>query len=637
MTWIHYDGCPIAKEPMPDTSRPLAGSRAAVSRLRESWKTLALTDLAWKLVAFVALTPLVALCFRAWMAVSGRTVASDQDLLQIFAPPFGVAILVVLAGMLLAIVALEQSALMAVLHAAAGGQRIAAGTALRFAIGHAWPVLRLTSRMVVATLLAVAPFAAALALLWIGLLGDHDINFYLKEKPPVFVVAAAAAAVVVLTLVGVLLRLFTGWLHALPLVLFEGIAPNRALGESRARVHGRRGVVLAWIASWALTVSACSVVATSAIVWPARAVVPTTAHSVSLLAVAIGTTLLAWFLAHLAVNLFGNISAAVAIFTLHRGSGGSEDRGSSLVTRFEREGPAWLVRVTRPGAGRWGLAAAFAALAIGAVAVHTARLDDTVKVAAHRGSSKAAPENSLSAMKQAIADGADWVELDVQETADGEIVVFHDSDFMKMAGVGTKVWDATLADVRAIDIGRGFSPAFAGEHAPTLADVLDACKGRVGVLVELKYYGHDTQLEEKVARLIDERGMAPQTAIMSLELDMVRKMKAVRPGWKVGLLMSVSAGDLRKTGADFLAVNAAFVSRRFVRQAHRNGLKVYAWTVDDPSTMSAMMGRGVDGLITNLPAVAKRVVAQRAALSPAVRLLLELADVLGVKPKIGEV
>jgi glycerophosphoryl diester phosphodiesterase len=224
----------------------------------------------------------------------------------------------------------------------------------------------------------------------------------------------------------------------------------------------------------------------------------------------------------------------------------------------------------------------------------------------------------------------------VQETADGEVVVFHDSDFMRAAGISTKIWEATLADLGMIDIGSWFSPAFANERVPTLAAVLDLCKGKVGVVIELKYYGHAQQLEERVARIVDERGMASQIAVMSLELDQVKKMKALRPSWTVGLLLSVSAGDLRASGADFLAVNGAFASRRFVRSAHLRGMKVYAWTVNDAATMSAMIGRGVDGLITDKPALANAVLAQRAGMSPALRLLLELAGILGVKPEITE-
>ena len=252
--------------------------------------------------------------------------------------------------------------------------------------------------------------------------------------------------------------------------------------------------------------------------------------SVVLLTIAIGVTLSVWALVHLAVNLLGTTSAAVLLFKLYRERGRAA--GVDAVTRraVRARLAARAVPLTARRLVRWAVVGLVAAITIAAIALHTARLDEHIQVAAHRGSSKAAPENSLSAVRQAIADGADWVEIDVQETADGEVVVIHDSDFMKMAGVGTKIWDATLADVQAIDIGSRFSPAFSGERVPTLASVLDVCKDKVGVLIELKYYGHDKELEERVARLVDERGMAPQVALMSLEFDAVRKMKALRPG-----------------------------------------------------------------------------------------------------------
>jgi glycerophosphoryl diester phosphodiesterase len=616
--------------------RPRASIVSAVSLFRGCWRQLALTDIGAKIVAFVLLTPLVALSFRVLLAWSGRAVLADQDILLFLLQPMGLASGILFGGLLLAIVAMEQSALMAVLYAEREGRRIAVVAALRFALAHAWPVLRVAGRMVGATLLAVAPFAAVLGLTYYALLGDRDINFYLKERPPAFLAAASVGGVVAVGMAAALLRLFTNWFYALPLVLFEDVPSARALATSRARARGHRLALLAWIAGWALALAAVSALATSVTVWLARAVVPRAADSVALLSLAIGATLLVWTVVNLAINLLGATSFATFLFTLYRENAGAGATDASRITRFEHaRGPA-RIPLTGRSLARWAVFGLLAAAAIGTFAVHTARLEDRVLVVAHRGSSKAAPENSMSAFRQAIADGTDWIELDVQETADGEVVVFHDSDFMRMAGVGLKIWDATTADLQQIDIGSRFSPAFRDERVPTLGAVLDACKGRAGVVIELKTYGHGQQLEERVARIVDERGMAGQIAVMSLELDQVRKMKALRPDWKVGLLMSVTAGDLQSSGADFLAVNAAFSGRRFVRSAHLRGTKVYAWTVNDASAMSAMIGRGVDGLITDKPALAKAVLAQRARMSPAQRLLLELAGILGVTPDIGK-
>jgi glycerophosphoryl diester phosphodiesterase len=100
--------------------------------------------------------------------------------------------------------------------------------------------------------------------------------------------------------------------------------------------------------------------------------------------------------------------------------------------------------------------------------------------------------------------------------------------------------------------------------------------------------------------------------------------------------MSVYAGDLKKLDADFLAVNAAFVGRRFVRDAHANGKQVYVWTVNDPATMSRMIGCGVDGLLTDKPELARSVLEQRAQMSAPQRLLLDLSGIFGVAPQIDE-
>jgi glycerophosphoryl diester phosphodiesterase len=130
--------------------------------------------------------------------------------------------------------------------------------------------------------------------------------------------------------------------------------------------------------------------------------------------------------------------------------------------------------------------------------------------------------------------------------------------------------------------------------------------------------------------------MASNVVVMSLKVTAVKKMKALRPDWKVGLLISVSAGDLKSLTADFLAVNAAFAKRSFIRSAHDSGKEVCVWTVNDAVSMCTMVGRGVDGLITDKPALARSVLQQRAQMSVPERLLVELAGLFGVVSRIGE-
>jgi glycerophosphoryl diester phosphodiesterase len=166
--------------------------------------------------------------------------------------------------------------------------------------------------------------------------------------------------------------------------------------------------------------------------------------------------------------------------------------------------------------------------------------------------------------------------------------------------------------------------------------VLSECKGRIRVNIELKYYGHDEQLEQRVVEIVESLGMSSNVVVMSPKADAVKKIKSLRPGWKAGLLMSVSAGGLKNIEADFVAVNASFVDRKFVNSVHDLGKEVYVWTVNDAPTMSAMLSRGVNGVITDKLALARSVLDVRASLSPPERLLLELAGRFGVTPEIRE-
>lgn len=242
----------------------------------------------------------------------------------------------------------------------------------------------------------------------------------------------------------------------------------------------------------------------------------------------------------------------------------------------------------------------------------------------------------MAAIRQAVAEQADWTEIDVQETADGEVVVFHDSDFKKLADVDLKIWDATMDDLKSIDIGSWFDPKFRDERVPTLAEVLAYCKGKTRVTIELKYYGHDQNLEQRVAEIVEAAGMEADIVIISLSQTGLQKMKQLRPKWKMGLLTAVAIGNLTKVDADFLAVSANIATRSFIHSAHQRDKQVLVWTVNDPISMSSMIGRGADGLITDRPALAREVLEARKNMSSVERLLIELAGLLGVEREVVE-
>jgi glycerophosphoryl diester phosphodiesterase len=598
---------------------------------KRTWLRLLTADAIYKLAAFVILTPLVGLALNAFLSLSGRSVLADQDILFFVLSPVGLVTLIVVAAASLAILAVEQATLMTLCFGAARGARVSAGAALSVGVRHLGSILRITRRMVTRGLLLAAPFLAAGGLVYGLLLREHDINFYLSNRPPEFWIAAALIGSILLGLAFVLVPRLLGWAYALPLHLFEDVPASEALAESRRRTSGHRSIVAYMLVAWAVVSALASTLGLGFITSLGRFLVPRAQGSMNLLLFVMGGLLLLWSAGNLLFTLFQTTSFALLVVRLYDRYGKTE--AAELPTEASED----------PARGRRGgfplkavllglLAAAVVAGVLGYILVRIARTEDDVIVIAHRGAAGRAPENTLASFAAAMDDGADLVELDVQETRDGEVVVIHDSDFMKIAGESAKVWEGDLERLRQFDIGSWFSPDFSSERLPTLEEVLSLAKSRGKRLdIELKYYGHNERLEERVVELVEKTGMSASIVIMSLAPDMVRKVRELRPGWTVGLLTATAVGDLVSADADFLAVHTAMASRRFIRRAHAAGKEVYVWTVNDPILMSRMMSRGVDGVITDEPALARAVIARRAELSSIERLLLLASYWLGAE------
>jgi len=594
-----------------------------------AWRHLLAADLLFKLLAFVALTPLVGLALQAGVAASGSSVLADQEILYFFLRPMGIVVLVGVAALSIAIVALEQACLMAIALAAAEGVRLDAGRLFRFVLRRRRPVIALAVRLVAKVLLFAAPFLAGLGLIYLGLLREFDINYYLEERPPVFLSAAVLASGLLIGLAWVLVPRLVAWCLALPLVLFEGVALGRALGESARRTAGRRAAILRLLLLWAAAALALSALLPGVIFAAGRQIAPYGIGHIRWVLVLMLLLVALWVITQLLLTFWNAASFALLVVRLHTLLGGGK---GELETQLAGSGR--LAETTRLQLSFRRVLAALLVLAlvagsVGFLLLRRLRGQDVAVVIGHRGAAAAAPENTLAAVESGLVQGADYIEIDVQETADGEIAVIHDSDLMKVGGVDLKIWHATRARLAEIDIGSWFGPAFGAERVPSLRDVLLRARGRGRVMIELKQYGHDEDLARRVVDLVEELGQADDIVAMSLDYGQVRQMRALRPAWTVGLLTAKAVGDLTSLDADFLAVNAGLADRRFVRRAHERGKKVFVWTLNDPVQMFRMLNLGVDGIITDRPALARWVIERRRQLSTVERLLVGIAFYFG--------
>lgn len=252
-----------------------------------------------------------------------------------------------------------------------------------------------------------------------------------------------------------------------------------------------------------------------------------------------------------------------------------------------------------------------------------------VEVIAHRGASGTSPENTLAAIRRAVRLRSDLVEVDVQRSADGELVLFHDQTLSRTTNVEEvyperapyRVGDFTFAELRRLDAGSWFSEEFAGERIPTLAEGLAELRGRSGLLLELKDPALYPGVERQVAAELDRAGFsqaAPEAGrlvVQSFDRASVRRYHDVQPGVAVGELFAY-----RPTEADLLAaaeyaqqVNPSFTNTdgELVERIHALGMTTSVYTVNDSEDMRRMISLGVDGIITDFPETLNEVASRR--------------------------
>lgn len=233
-------------------------------------------------------------------------------------------------------------------------------------------------------------------------------------------------------------------------------------------------------------------------------------------------------------------------------------------------------------------------------------------VMAHRGLSADAPENTLYAFSDAISVGADFIELDVQQTRDGVLVVMHDSNLKRTTGVNKNIWDVDYADIQNLDAGSWFDPAYANARIPTLEETLQFVDKRAKLNIEIKptKHGSDT-LEQDVAELITRYQYTDACYVTSFSYGSLKKVKEANPEIRTGYLMSVAYGQFYSLKyADAFSLNKVFVTSQVVNAAHQQGKQIFAWTVNSMSEVRSLCNLHVDSIITDDPVMVQNVISR---------------------------
>jgi glycerophosphoryl diester phosphodiesterase len=611
------------------TTRTRTAIQLAADDIRAAFLPLLGFDLIVAAVSALVFTPLIAWLFRRFVASTGKSVLSDMEIAGFLLSPLGIAALVMLLVVFLAFAIVSSAGFM---HILLGQIRRGQPSILPTLIAtlHQLPQIAGLIAIIVGIALAIAvPFLVGIVLFALPLITKFDINFYLAEKPPEFMRAIAIAGGLLFVPLVIYLHLFVGWALAVPLLLFRGLSPRASLKESKRLVAGRRKEIGLIILSWVLTVVVITVVLGLFGNWFVGLLM-SFQSSIVITVLLMGFVMLVNGFVALAVSFITLTSLNAVMVRVYL-----DMAGDSAVTAVVNNGDADVIaRVQQLPKAAWlGLGVAAFAVVVSSAwfLLKDIDLEADVLVIAHRGSSLAAPENTMAAVNLGLEESADYIEIDVQEDADGTIVVLHDADLNRVAGLDRAIADVTQLDARDIYIGSWFDYEFSGERLPLLQDVLDAAEGRAGVNIELKFTRRAVELTQRVLDVVKASGAEDRVEYMSLSYDGTQEIRQLAPDATVGFLSNVSIGNLIDTNVDFLAVSSRAATRNLIGGAHDAGMLVYVWTVNTPREMVMFIDRGVDGIITDVPQMLNDVMAKLNDSSLAERLLLRFSNEIGLE------
>lgn len=595
----------------------------ALRDFRQSWGDLLVFDILFRVIALAVLFPAVGWLFQRFVKSSGTEAVGNLDLVPFLLTPTGFALFLILVSLFAAISAMQSAGLMAIGYAASRGNRLTTVDVLPLVFSQIGTIAGLCFAVLGILTACAAPFAGILVAIAAGLLGAHDINYYLDSRPAEFRLALGLGVVVGLFAAAVILFVGVRLSLGLPEVLFRGKGVAGALRASFGGTRGRAPAIAKAVFKVILLWAVCSAVVNGVLVLTGRTLLYLLGtHPTPLLAV-LGT-MAALSLVLNALLSFAGLSLGCLV-VVHVFRDVCEHEGIPLTGPQGRGGG---VRQGGLAIGRRGLLAASLGVLVLATLVTVGLFEgvaweDRVEISAHRGSSAAAPENTLAAIRRAIADGADYAEIDVQRTSDGVVVVAHDADLMRVGGNPAVIRRTPFRELAKVDVGRRFGQEFAGERIPTLEEVIATAKGRIKLIVELKAYGKTRDaLAADVVAAFRKHELYSEAVVMSLSYADMREI-ARRDGRIVrGFIASAALGDLSRLDVDFVAVPATKATNAFIAGMHAADKEVFVWTVDKPKTMSLMIDRGVDNIITNHPARLRQVLEERAELGNMERILL---------------
>lgn len=600
-----------------------------------AWWTL----ITWLLIG-VILVPLTSGVLGSLVFRGDRMIVADEEILAWLVTPTGLGYILLIAGLTVIGAVFRYAGIFHILTNDVKNESEPVRNTLLKLLPDLPALFKLCLITAGTAMIILIPVLGGLAGIYGIWLTEFDINYYWYVRPHEFWVAVAAAGIWLLICTAILLWLVLRSLPALPAYL-DGHRPvRRALAQSWSNTKGR-AVRFLWLLLLCLIAWFLIRTLSHALLYTATGLTADllSARITSITPVLLVTGLYALlsFLLDLVISFIGFSLTAIVLTKfyyehtdLHSvapaiplGVSRLPGRVASLARRWlypQRAVPV-LVILLLPGigAGSWWLS--------------QAPDEPGYTVTAHRAGAFLGPENTLYALVRTIETKAEYAEIDVQTTRDGEVVVWHDADLKRMTGDTRSLKAVSYDEIKDLVQGPDSDIPDEERRVATLDDFLERSRDRIKLNIELKYYGPDSELARKTVERVQAHDMEDQVIIMSFDRNAIRKVQQLAPEIPVGYLATVAIGDLTRLPVDFLAVPRPVATEPFIRSAQARDMEVHVWIINNVVHMLDVALRGADSIITDAPDVAMELREELSELTAGERLLLRFRPTLEM---IGE-
>ena len=557
-------------------------------------------ELIFKLLLLAIGTPVLALLLKLTMKLSGINYLNDENLLVYLKHPATIIVIVLMLFCYAFFSFVELSALAACFSCFGKGERIFTGgmfrTGLR-AFGKAFKGSGIVSFLAYMAVMPLAQFSLSSGMFMAPLMPVLRRIFYSVSG------SMAIASYILIQLLFIILMINGSYsIHYLILTKYSF---RDCIKKSREKISGQRVKMIISLFLWSLAV----VLIIAAVTFGLSFIIVFIIKGFSEPRAAFGTALkvlrYTWSV-FTAVSAFFS-APAVMWWLTNKFLADNKDEELVLpnnsIKKMKRGHSAILVTVLI-AAGLVMNLSYFKALSQGNVSLNVGVLSRT-QVTAHRGFSRKAPENTLPAFEAAMDCGADYIELDVQLTADDVLVVCHDDKLDRTTDGTGKLSSFTYDELMQFSAGSWFGKdgEFDDVRIPSMTEVLDLVGKDIMLNIEIKRSGDPKRTAEKVVELVEEYGIVNSCYVTSFSYPALKKVKQLNPKIKTAFIANLATATsyAQLPYIDAVSMNYLFVNQSVVNSAHHNGKRIFVWTVDRQSEMQKMMALGVDNIITDRP------------------------------------